>query len=217
MIALTYYPDVMSSWCFYAEPNLDRLRQAHGDRLKYEWRIAMVTESGPEGFTREQMTWFYRRSGSISGIHLNPDWDRGPHSTLQPNLAAEAARELGCTDDRVRRALARAALIDGTSIYRKSEAVTVAAAAGGLDDGQLFKIMDDPRIEERIRKSGADFAALRIDQRPGFVLRSDIGDVAVFSGVWRFEPLDAAIEAMIKDEDKYAKFAAENKPLPAKT
>jgi predicted DsbA family dithiol-disulfide isomerase len=217
MIALTYYLDVMSSWCFYVEPNLDRLREVHKHRLKYEWRIALATEAGPEGFTREQVAWFYKRSGSISGIHLNPDWNRGPHSTLQPNLAAEAARELGCTDDRVRRALARAALIDGTSIYRKSEAVTVAATAGGLDDAQLFKTMDDPRIEERIRKSSADFAALHIDQRPGFVLQSAIGDIAVFSGVWRFEPLDAALEAMIKDEDKYAKFAAENQPLPAKT
>jgi predicted DsbA family dithiol-disulfide isomerase len=215
MIQLTYYLDVMSSWCFYVEPSLDRLRQAHGNRIKYDWRIAMVTEGGPEGWGYEQMAWFYKRSGSVSGVTLNPEWNRGPHSTLQPNLAAEAARELGCTDDRVRRALARAALIDGISIYHKGEAVTVAAAAGGLKDEELFKMMDDPRIEERIRKSGAEFASYHIDQRPGFVMRSDIGDTAIFSGLWRFEPLDATTEAMLKDEDKYAKFAANDLPFPA--
>jgi len=215
VIHLTYYLDVMSSWCFYCEPNLDRLRKHAGERLAYEWRIAMVTEAGPKGFTRTQMEWFYKRSGSISGIHLNAAWNQGEHDTLQPNLAAEAARELGCADDRVRRALAHAALIDGVPIYHKSEAVSIAAAASGLSDERLFKAMDDPKIEARIRASGSEFAALRIDQRPAFLVRSDIGDAAVFSGIWRLEPLEALVDSMIADEKKYEEFAASNPPFPA--
>lgn len=215
MIHLTYYLDVMSSWCFYCEPNLDRLRKRFGDRLSYDWRIAMVTEAGPKGWRREQMDWFYKRSGSISGVHLNGEWNKGQHDTLQPNLAAEAARELGCTDDRVRRALARAALIDGVSIYHKSEAVAVAADAGKLDSELLFKTMDDPKIEARIRASGSEFAAYGIDQRPGFVVRSDIGDKAILSGIWRLEPLEALVDSMLADEKKYEEFAASNPPFPA--
>ena len=214
MIHLTYYLDVMSSWCFYCEPNLDRLRKHCGDRLAYEWRIAMVTEGGPKGWTHDQMEWFYKRSGSISGVHLNGAWNQGPHNTLQPNLAAEAARELGCTDDRVRRALAKAALIDGIPIYHKSEAVSVAAEAGGLDDERLFKTMDDPKIEARIRATSAEFTAYQIDQRPGFVVQSDIGDKVIFSGIWRLEPLQATVEAMLADGEKYAAFAAANPPMP---
>jgi predicted DsbA family dithiol-disulfide isomerase len=214
MIHLTYYLDVMSSWCFYCEPNLDRLRKHCGERLAYEWRIAMVTEAGPKGWNRAQMDWFYRRSGSISGVHLNGAWNRGEHNTLQPNLAAEAARELGCTDDRVRRALARAALVDGISIYHKSEAVAVAAKAGGLDDALLFATMDDPKIQARIRASGSEFAAFGIDQRPAFVIASDIGDKAISSGIWRLEPLQALCESMMSDERKYEEFAASNPPFP---
>jgi len=99
MVKLFYYLDVMSSWCFYSEPQLERLRKKYGARLTYDWRIALVTENMPGGNTREQCEWFYNRSGSISGIHLNPDWNQGPHTTLDANLAAEAARELGFTDD----------------------------------------------------------------------------------------------------------------------
>jgi predicted DsbA family dithiol-disulfide isomerase len=217
MIHLTYYLDVMSSWCFYVEPNLDRLRERYADRLTCDWRIALVTEAGSQGWNHDQIAWFYKRSGAVTGVQLNPAWNRGPHTTLQPNLAAEAARELGCGDDRVRRALAHAALIEGLPIYHKREAVRVAAAAGGLDQAKLIKLMDEPRIEERIRESGEEFASYRIDQRPGFVIRSDIGDRVVYSGVWRLEPLDAAIGALIKDEDEYARFAAANEPLPAPT
>ncbi len=216
MIRFIYYLDVMSSWCFYSEPNLERLRKKYGDRLAYEWRIALVTEAGPQGFSREQMTWFYKRSSSISGVQLNPDWDQGPHTSLQPNLAAEAARDLGCTDDRVRLALARAALIEGIPIYHKSEAVAVASAATGVEEEKLFQLMSDPNIEKRVQETSAEFESFHIDQRPAFVLHSSIGDTAIFSGVWRFEPLDATLEAMVRDEDQYAKFAAANPPMPAR-
>lgn len=216
MIRLIYYLDVMSSWCYYSELNLERLRKKYGERLACEWRLALVTDAGPQGFSRDQMTWFYKRSSSISGIQLNPDWDQGPHTSLQPNLAAEAARELGCTDDRVRLALARAALIEGIPIYHKSEAVAVAAAAGNLDDAKLFALMADPKIEERVKTTGEEFASFHIDQRPAFVVRSSIGDVAIVSGVWRFEPLDAIVAAMLRDEDAYAAFAAANPPMPAR-
>jgi predicted DsbA family dithiol-disulfide isomerase len=217
MIHLTYYLDVMSSWYFYVEPDLERLRQRYGDRLAYEWRIALVTDGGSQGWNHDQIAWFYKRSGAVTGVHLNPAWNRGPHTTLQPNVAAEAARELGCSDDRVRRALAYAALIEGIPINHKREAVRVAAAAGGLDVTRLSQLMDEPKIEERIRDSGEEFASYRIDQRPGFVIRSDIGDRVVLSGIWRLEPLEAAIGAMINDEEEYARFAAANEPLPAAT
>ncbi len=216
MIRFIYYLDVMSSWCYYAEPNIERVRKKYGDRLAYEWRISLVTDHPPGGWSIEQMKWFYKRSASISGTALNPEWCHGQHSTLQPNLAAEATRELGFADDRVRRALARAALIEGVPIYHKSEAVAVASAASGLDDKELFERMDDPKIEERVRATSAEFASFQIDQRPAFVLRSGIGDTAIFSGVWTFEPLDAAIEAMLREEDQYVKFAAASPPMPAR-
>jgi predicted DsbA family dithiol-disulfide isomerase len=216
MVKLFHYLDVMSSWCLYAEPHVDHLRQKYGSRLSYDWRIALITENMPGGNTRQQVEWFYKRSGSISGVHLNPDWCQGPHTTLEPNLAAEAARELGFNDDRVRLALARAALIEGMPICHKTVAADVVAAVTGIEAGRILTLMNGPTLRERIKATGEEFAAFRIDQRPAFVLRSSIGDTAIFSGIWAFEPLDATIGAMLHDVDKYEKFAAENPPLPAR-
>jgi predicted DsbA family dithiol-disulfide isomerase len=216
MVKLFYYLDVMSSWCFYSEPQLERLRKKYGARLMYDWRISLVTENQPGGNTREQVEWFYKRSGSISGIHLNPDWNQGPHTTLDANLAAEAARELGFTDDKARLALARAALVEGLPIYHKTVAADVVAAVTGIEPGRIVTLMDSPTLKERIKQAGEEFASFHIDQRPAFVLRSSIGDTAIFSGIWRFEPLDVTIGSMLHDVDEYTKFAANNPPQPSR-
>jgi predicted DsbA family dithiol-disulfide isomerase len=210
-VRMRYYVDVMSSWCFYCEPNLRRLREKYGDRLAYEWRIAQVVDF-PK--SRAQVEWFYRRSGSISGMHLNPSWFAKPEPATNANLAAEAAREPGNEDDRVRLALARAALVDGLAIQDRAVAARVAAEAAGMPIDQLMRLMDEPAAAERLAQGEREFAALGVDQRPAFVLRSAIGDVAMFSGVWSFEPLDAAIAAMLSDVSKYGDFAAANPPLP---
>lgn len=215
MLKLVYYLDVLSSWCFYSEPNLRRLLDRYGDRIQYEWRIALITEGMPMGHTREQMDWFYRRSGSISGTHLNSAWNQGPYNTLQPNLAAEAARELGFSDDRVRLALARAALLDGKSIVQREVSLQVVSAVTGVDARKVERMIDDERMLENIQRSSAEFEALGIDQRPAFTLRSDIGDRAIFSGLWTYDPLQATVAAMLSDEEKYERFARENPPFPA--
>ncbi len=213
MVKLFYFLDVLSSWCFYAEPAVERLRSKYGQRLSYDWRISLVVDL-PVG--REQVEWFYDRSGSVSGMHLNPDWCQGPYTSLDANLAAEAGRELGFTDDRVRLALARAALVQGMPVYHKAIGADVVAAVTGVQSEKVLALMDDARIKERVKQSDAEFAAFQIDQRPAFVLRSSIGDTAIFSGLWSFEPLDATIGAMLSDVDKYAKFAANNPPTPAR-
>jgi predicted DsbA family dithiol-disulfide isomerase len=213
MVKLFYYLDVLSSWCFYAEPQLERVRAKYGSRLTYDWRISLVTDL-PVG--REQVEWFYNRSGSISGTHLNPDWCQGPYTSLDANLAAEAARDLGFHDDRVRLALARAALVQGVPIYHKTVAADVVASVTGEAPERILALMDDVSVKERVKRGGEEFAAFHIDQRPGFVLRDTIGDTAIFSGIWSSEPLDSTIGAMLSDVDKYAKYAANNPPMPAR-
>jgi hypothetical protein len=54
----------------------------------------------------------------------------------------------------------------------------------------------------------------RINQRPAFVIRSGIEDAAVFSGIYRSEPLIAAIDAMIADENAYVRFSVAHAPIP---
>jgi len=63
--------------------------------------------------SRAQEEWFYRRSGMMnrSPFMLRTDWYEPVLSEyLVPNLMAEAARDLGMKDDKVRVALADATL-----------------------------------------------------------------------------------------------------------
>ena len=65
---------------------------------------------------------------------------------LAPNLVAEAAKDLGITDDRARLAIANAALRDGKKLGRLEIAVSVASEATGLDKAKLTDRAKSPEI-----------------------------------------------------------------------
>jgi len=209
-LKVTYYLEVISSWCFWAEPAWAELKQRYSDRMEFGWKLALMDASGLPR-SREQCDWFYRRSGTImrSPTMLNSGWfDPQIHEYLAPNLVAEAARELGVIDDRARLAIARSGLIEGNKVGRWEEAAAIAADATGLDEATLLKLAKSPEVEARARKTTAEFHAFQVTQRPTFVLESSIGDRAVFSGLAMAAPLAATIEAMLADADAYASFAA---------
>ena len=212
---LIYYMDVLSSWCYYAEPAIRRVRETFGDRLRYEWRIAWIDGGATVNYKPGQLAWFYRRSGSISGTRLNPVWSKSSDASRWANIAAQAARTLGCTDDRVRLALAKSGMIDGMQVSQREVAAAVAAQAGGLDEKALARAMDDPAVEAQLRAWDAEFTKLGATQRPTVVLRSEIEDFYLLSGNFRYEPLEACARALIADFDGYRAFESANEPLPA--
>src|SRR6266567_1245575 len=197
----TYYLEVVSSWCFWAEPAWAELKRRYAGRLEFGWKVALMDVSGlPK--SREQCEWFYRRSGTImrSPFLLHSGWfETGFKEYLAPNLVAEAAKDFGITDDRVRLAIARAGLRDGRRVGRWEEAADVAAKAAGLDAAALLAKARSPEVEARARGTTAEFHALQVTQRPTFLLENEIGDRAVFSGLVVAAPLAAAIEAMLDD------------------
>jgi predicted DsbA family dithiol-disulfide isomerase len=135
---------------------------------------------------------------------LNSGWyDSELKEYLAPNLVAEAAKVLGINDDRARLAIARAGMIDGKKIGQFNVCVEVVATGTGVDAGELRTLAESPEIEKRCRESTARFFDLKIDQRPGFLIESDIGDRAVFSGLIHDAPLFATIDAMIEDSMGY--------------
>jgi hypothetical protein len=80
------------------------------------------------------MEWFYRRSGTIteSAFMLNSGWfESGAVPYLVPNLLAEAGKDFGIDDDRLRLALSHAALRDGRRIARDLRADVGAHGAPG--------------------------------------------------------------------------------------
>ena len=216
---VTYYLEVMSSWCYWAEPAWAELKARYSGRAEFDWKIALMR---PEDYpvSREQCDWFYRRSGMImrSPVMLNSAWlEKGPNVTYTgADLVAEACKDFGFTDDRIRLALSHASEIDGRKIGRMDEAVDVAANESGLQPKKLKARAESAAVRSRVDASTAEFFSHRISQRPAFILEDAIGDKAVFSGLVRVEPVAAAIDAMLADTAAYAAYAAHFGAPPSK-
>lgn len=217
---VTYYFEVLSSWCHWVEPVWAELKRRYAGRVEFEWRIALMNP-GDFPVSRAQCDWFYQRSGGTvmnSPYMLNSGWfeaSRQGHYEA-PNLVAEAARDFGFNGDEIRLALAHAALREGRTVGDMAVAVQVATkaanasgpGAGKLDPKKLRKAAESNVVKDRVAHSTADFHAHQITQRPAFVLTDAIGDKAVFSGLVRIEPLAATIDAMLADTAAYAAHTA---------
>ncbi len=210
MLRVTYYLEVISSWCYWAEPAWTELKQRYAGRAEFGWKLALMS---PEAYpvSASQCEWFYRRSGSVmrSPFKLNSGWFESElKEYLAPNYVAEASRDFGVTDDRVRLAIAHAGVREGKKVGRWEVAVAAAAEAAGLDKAKLLTRAQSPEVAARAQATTAQFHALQVTQRPTFLIENDIGDRAVFSGTVRAEPLVAAIEAQLADQAAYASWRA---------
>jgi predicted DsbA family dithiol-disulfide isomerase len=216
---ITYYVEVLSSWCHWVEPVWAELKTRYAGRAEFEWKIALMT---PDAFpvSQAQCDWFYQRSGGTvmhSPYKLNSGWfEAGRQGHYQvPNLVAEAGRDFGFTGDEIRQALAQVALSEGVKIGDLATAVKVAAKAGKIDPKKLRAAAESASVRARVEASTAEFASHQINQRPAFVLTDAIGDKAVFSGLVRLEPLVATIDAMLADTAAYAAHKAHHGLPPA--
>ena len=203
-LKITYYLEVISSWCYWAEPAWAELHRRYADQADFEWKIALMDSSGLP-VSREQCDWFYRRSGTItrSPFMLNSGWfEAGLQEYLAPNLVPEAAKDFGFTDDRIRLAVAEAALREGQRVagWDVCVAAAVAAAPDRLDAARLLAHAKSPEVEARARTATAEFKALQFGARPAFVMTSGTGDKVVFSGLASAAPLIAAAEVLLSDE-----------------
>jgi len=204
---VTYYLEVISSWCYWVEPTWAELKARYAGRVEFDWKIALM-QRDDYPVSREQCDWFYRRSGMLmkSPFMLNSGWLEPFREGLFPaaSYVAEAGRDFGITGDELRLALAHAADREGIKVASMGPAVEVAVKATKLDGAKLRARAESPEVAARIKASTAEFFAHQINQRPAFILTSDIGDKAVFSGLVRIEPLAATIDAMLADQAAYA-------------
>ncbi len=219
-VKITYYTEVLSSWCLWAEPMWAELKSRYGGRVDFDWKTALMR---PEAFpaSREQCEWAYRRSGCTvmhSPFKLSTGWvePKRKGGYPAPNLVAEAARDLGLTGDSLRLTLAHAAMREGRKIGAMTEAVAVAAKATKLDPAVLRARAESDEIRARVDASTAEFHAHKITQRPAFIIEDSIGDKAVFCGLVRIEPFAATVDAMLLDTAAYASHAAHYGSPPAK-
>ncbi len=209
-VKVTHYLEVVSSWCHWGEPAWAELKRRYAGRVGFDWKIAQMPESAhPQ--SKAQCEWFYRRSGSIlkSPYMLSADWfDPKIVDMSAPNLLAEAARDFGVTDDRVRLALQNAAFREGKKVGRWEVALSVAAQAAKLNRAKLLARAKSPAVAARVKKTSAEFDALQVTMRPAFLIENSIGDRAVFSGIVQLAPLAAAVEALLADAAAYVSWQA---------
>ena len=217
-IKITYYLDVTSSWCYWVEPTWAKLKQRYAKSpVEFDWKIALLDENSMSK-SREQADWFYRRSGTIVGspFMLNSAWlNPVQPEFLAANCTAEAAKDFGVKDDVARLALMEAAMRQGMKVADWNVSAEIVAKACALDAATLLAKAQSTEIEMRVRSSTSSFHELKVTQRPAFVLDSNIGDRAVFSGFWRLEPLVAAIDSMLADASAYAAHKAHFGDPPA--
>lgn len=217
MIRVTYFLEVISSWCHWAEPCWAELKQRYSGQAEFEWKIALMPAEGYPVSTR-QCEWFYRRSGSVvrSPYMLNAGWlEPDIKQYLVPNYLAQAAKELGFTDDRVRLAIAEAGLKEGKKVGRWDVAVEIAAKAAQLAPATLLARAQSPDTAAKAQATTAEFYALQVNQRPTFLLQNSIGDRVVFSGLVKINPLVAAMDALLADEAAYVSWKAHFGETPA--
>lgn len=209
MVKITYYLDVISSWCYYAEDTWASLKETFPSDVSFDWKIALIPESGLPA-TAEEEEWYYRRSGSVTHWPrmLHSGWvEEGRTDYLAPNAVAEACKDFSITGDDARLAIARAAVEDGKKIADWEVCVDAACAAcPEINEKALLQAAKSETVLRRIKSSSKAFDSLQIDQRPGFLLESEIGDRAVFSGLIKKAPLQATIEAMMDDVRAYRSF-----------
>jgi predicted DsbA family dithiol-disulfide isomerase len=217
---VTYYLEVISSWCYWVEPAWAELKSRYAGRAEFEWKIALMRDENLP-VSRSQCDWFYRRSGGTvmrSPIMLNSGWleEGATVAYVNPSLVAEAGRDFGFSDDTIRLALARAAVIDGRKVGDMAVAVAVASKASGIPAKKLRARAESAVVRARADASTAEFHSHQITQRPSFILEDAIGDKAVFSGIVRIEPIAATIDAMLSDTAGYASHKAHHGEPPKK-
>lgn len=217
---ITYYLEVLSSWCHWVDPVWAELKTRYAGRAEFEWKIALMNP-GDFPVSRAQCDWFYRRSGGTvmrSPSMLNSGWFEAARQGVYhaPNLVAEAGKDFGVTDDRIRLALTQAALREGQKIGDLALAVAIGAKAAKLDPKKLRQAAESKAVLARVQASTAEFFAHQISQRPAFILTDAIGDKAVFAGLVRLEPLVATLDAMLADTAAYAAHQAHQGTPPAR-
>jgi predicted DsbA family dithiol-disulfide isomerase len=106
-------------------------------------------------------------------------------------------------------------LREGKQFAEWEVAAEIGARAGNVDAKKLLERARSTVVETRVRADPADFHLLQVTQRPTFVLDSEIGDRAVFSGFAKLPPLVTALDAMLDDTQAYTSFTAHFGAPPA--
>jgi predicted DsbA family dithiol-disulfide isomerase len=192
---------------------LAAIDKRYGSRVPVVRKIALINDGKPMDAGLEQEKWYYDRCDFATGRRFNHNWiEKSGQTTWVPNAVIQAAENLGHGDP-VREILKQEGLMAGKPILRLEVAIELAAKASGISEADLASAVRDQKTAETLQAGIAEFGRLPANQRPTFLIQSTIEDTALLSGIYRPEPVFAAIDAMISDEDAYERFRVSQPPI----
>jgi predicted DsbA family dithiol-disulfide isomerase len=175
-VELVLYHDVLCSWCYVADARLDFLRDTYGSAVRWRYRPYPLRPENqlPDKKQRAVLARHFRRVARESeGKGVKADLWTGqdpPSSSLPPLVALEAALPQGDhLQQKLLRAMRKAAFLDGINVARRDVQLELAARAG-LDVDRFLERLDDPASAQSVTAAGAEADALGIRGCPALVI-----------------------------------------------
>lgn len=211
-VPIQYFSDVLCIWAYVAELRVDAVKQAFGDRVRFDYRFCSVF-----GDTARKIPAAWRDKGGYEGFnaHLRHSAEAFPEISIDPDLwlkvrpasswgvhlflkavqLDEAAE--GCapgTAEAALCALRRAFFRDGRDIALWDVQCEVAGAVG-VEIRRAEGLMRDGRAFAALSSDLQDAEALRVQGSPTFVLND--GRQKLYGNVG-FRIIEANIQELLR-------------------
>lgn len=197
-VVVTHYTDPWSVWCWAIEPQLRRLRERHGDTVRFEVRLGAIVETPvPPDFPREDVRRMFYAARRSSGMPLDPDVVLRPWAgtTVRAGIAAKAAALASPEKaEAYLRRLREAALVEAQDI----ENVEVQEALAREVGVHATAFREALESEEAVREFYSDQAEGRVRGVTGFPTVTFRNAQGVEVGVGGFQPTEAYEAALLR-------------------
>ena len=197
-VVVTHYTDPWSVWCWAIEPQLLRLRERHGSRIDFQWKIGAILETPvPADWPRDPIVRMFHAARRQSGMPLDPDLVTKVHSgtTVRAGIAVKAVGLVAPEKfEPYLRALRERSQLDAIDI-EQLEVQEEAAKAVGVDVNAFREAIES---EEATREFYGDQTEARVRGVTGFPtvgFRGPRGSEVAVSG---FQPTEAFEEALAR-------------------
>jgi predicted DsbA family dithiol-disulfide isomerase len=205
-IRIDYYTDPLCSWCFAAEPTLERIREHFKERIALRYKLFPLFEDVNEVLNNPARLWNiadrYRIVSKKTGVHIdNRVWySDPPHSAWPPCEAVKAAERQGFeAADRLIRLLRNSVMLEGKNIARR-DVLEMCAGKAGLDPERFREDLADPRRRAEVEQDILDARKESVESRPTFVIGNSQGDKVVIAGPRSFNLFREAIDELYREQ-----------------
>lgn len=184
-IEITFFHDVLCSWCYVADARLRALKQEFGDELRISLRSYPLRpqEQIPDKKHIASLVRHVRRASTEpEGRILRPDLWRAPDIPLSSLPALQAVEAAGRQDHALRdlllHRLREAAFVHGLNVAR-TDVIFEMAAAIGLEMGRFVRSFHSPATLAAIENSHSEAVGRGVKAIPAIA----IGDEWLLTGV----------------------------------